>query len=112
MLRQWYDAAVKETGKVFTDSISTFTFYKGFKLISLVEGGYRIQDVRYRDVYSDLHDKDLQYIKDLGLIRGVDLIGYLRDVKRVSQYKKRLEKLFPQFAELKKKRDAKSKAKF
>lgn len=91
-IRQWYEEA--SAGLVVHSALtSDFMIYKGFKL-SVVDGNYILEDVRFSNMYSKVKEADLTLIKEHGFIKGVDIIGFNRDSKRVSSYKARAEKLY------------------
>lgn len=72
---------------------SEFLIYKGFK-ITLKDGVYSIQDVRFSNMYQELSDIVWLTFKVHGFVKGVDLIGLERDTKRIDYYKKSTETLY------------------
>ena len=92
-LREWYEQAAKVTlvHKAFG---STFVIYKGFKISSFDDGSFEIFDTRFSDVYTKVSLKDMKVFKSKGFIKGANLLMYDRDVKRVKDYTKKLEKLY------------------
>lgn len=91
-LKKWFEEAEKHT-KVFRDKTSLFIIYKGFKITKSIDK-YFIQDVRFRDVYSEVSPKDNKILQEFGFIKGVDLITFNRDLARARIYTIRTEKFY------------------
>lgn len=91
-LLDWFDDISKVT-RVFETPVEEFTIYKGFKIGKPFNSDVYIVDGRFSNTYLDVKDKDLQQMRELGIIRAADDISYRRDKKRVEMYKRRTEKL-------------------
>lgn len=93
VLEKWFEESIKSL-KVFVTADCDFIIYKGFKISKFFEGGYRIQDTRFNDFYSDVTKSDLLVLKDNGFIKGAKIIMHERDLKRIKIYEKKIEKLY------------------
>lgn len=89
-LEEWYSSCPIQP---LTMGKTQFKIYKGFK-ISLVEGMYRIQDTRFRDMYDKVSKKDMKVLNLMGFVEGADTLAHARDCKRVENYHKKVEKLY------------------
>lgn len=90
-LKAWYDQA-KVSTFVHKTIHGEFIIVKGFK-ISLKDGEYSILDVRYSNLYLEVRPEDMEILDSLGFVKGVDKIGFDRDVKRVKLYSNKLKVL-------------------
>jgi hypothetical protein len=89
---EWFKQAINSS-RIFKTLDSRFIIYKGFKLTEK-DGEFFIQDVRFSNMYSEVSKKDMDTIINLGFIKGVDAIGFSRDVKRVQSYIRRTEVMY------------------
>ncbi|MCB0752912.1 MAG: hypothetical protein KDC52_15680 [Ignavibacteriae bacterium] len=89
----WYKQAVQKTNKYILFD-REFIIYKGFKITKLSESSYTIEDVRFSNLYGKVSEEVLTLLSQKGFIEGVDYIGYVRDSKRVKDYKKTIETLY------------------
>lgn len=99
-IQTWFEEA-KEKVLVFSTTVGEFLIYKGFK-ISSEEGVFKIEDVRFSNLYSSPSRSNLKYFSQHGFVKGADIIAYHRNLKRIELYRKRAERLYQRRAKFKK----------
>lgn len=101
IVQKWFEES-KDKVRVFiqTDE-QEYIIYKGFK-ITKFSSGYKIQDVRLSDFYSEVKESHFKILVKHGFIRGADAIVYTRNKKRVRTYTKKIEELYDQRKEYQK----------
>lgn len=92
-IQTWYEEAIKVT-RVFSIPSESFIIYKGFKITKTEENEYFIKDVRFTNMYSNVNDITVSHFKKFGFVKGVDIISFKRDTKRIDTYKKRTVTLY------------------
>lgn len=104
MVKEWFEEYRSlEKGKVFKTEEGEFVIYKGFK-ITLIEGEYRILDVRLNDFYSNVSLRDYNTLTAEGFVRGADMIMLARDSRRVDKHISLLEDYYTDQKEINKAR--------
>lgn len=92
-LKDWFELS-KTNGLFYTDNHTTFTIYKGFKIIIDDSEQYHIRDTRKSNYYSKIAKEDINLIDKLGYIKGVDTISYRLNKRRYNRTKKKIEKFY------------------
>lgn len=92
--KDWFKEAENTGQFIITQGVDRWTIYKGFKLTKHPDDKYTLQDVRFNDFYSEVRAKELEIIRSLGFIRGVDEISYTRNKRRVKRYTRKIERLY------------------
>jgi len=92
-LKQFFLLSKKE-GVFYNDSHNSFTLYKGFKITIDANDTYYIQDTRKSNYYSKVSKEDKNLIEKHGFIKGVDIISYRLNRRRVSRTKRKIERFY------------------
>lgn len=92
-IREYYEEVSQMTTEHLLNG-TNFVIYKGFKLSKTGDNNYKIEDVRFSNMYSPLTNKDKEVIQRDGIIKGADTISYRRDKRRIKSYTKRTERLY------------------
>ena len=92
-LKEWFDLS-KDVGLYYIDNHTTFTIYKGFKILIDDSGLYHIRDTRKTNYYSKVTKEDRELIEKLGFIKGVDTISYRLNKRRISKTTKKIERFY------------------
>ena len=98
--QRWFEEAEKEL-KIFTWDGESCVMYKGFK-ITKSGSGYKIEDIRFSNMYDAPSKISLGHFKRFGFIKGADIIGFKRETKRIETYKKKIEVLYEKRKKFKK----------
>lgn len=92
-LKSWFE----ELGinNIYTFKDHEFAVVKGFKLTRYFDKDlYTVQDTRLNDFYNEVSKPDMEILLNNGFLKGVDIIGYKRNVKRVNRYLRLIESLY------------------
>ena len=83
-LQQWFEEATNVT-RLFNNTLTgdDYIIYLGFKITRTDALEYIIEDVRRSDLFNPLRKSDTKILKRLGFVKGVELIRYQKDQKRV-----------------------------
>ena len=100
-IKRWYEEVAQVT-KIHETISEEFVVYKGFKLSKLLDGSYIIKDTRFSNMYSNVSDNVMKQFEKLGIIKGIDTIGFERDKRRVESYKRRTGRLYDKRIKFKK----------
>lgn len=100
-IKDWYEQA-KNVTKVFETIDGEFIIYKGFKISRPFDGDFKIEDTRFRNMYSPVRRNDLKRFLLVGFIRGADQLSYIRDLSRVERLQTRAGKLYDKRKQFKK----------
>lgn len=92
-LKEWFNLS-EEFGLLYKDDRTTFTIYKGFKILIDDSGLYHIRDTRKTNYYSKVTKEDRELIEKLGFIKAVDTISYRLNKRRVSRTTKKIERFY------------------
>jgi len=91
-IKKWYEEVIL-CQRPHQRYDSEYIIYKGFKITKLNDT-FTLKDVRWSNFYNDVSKTNLNILRKHGFIKGVDIIGYKRDVKRIKSYKKRITRLY------------------
>lgn len=93
MRERWFNEVRKL--RVFNCDSYEFVIVKGFKITHYFPTDtYTVQDVRFNDFYSEVSEEDLSILTLHGFLKGIDIISYKRNIKRVGNYHRLIEGLY------------------